>query len=347
MDVLLTGGAGFLGASLANLLLGLGHQVTVLDNLSAPGSADSVRRLDKEHGNTGRLSFIFRDVRDAQEVERAVVGRDAIFHAAGFASEDASLLAPREDFSVRVTGAFNLLEAIRARNPYAHLVLASSAAVYGTPPVLHGCMTFAADEKRAANPETPFASGLESAEKYALVYGKQFGLKLTVLRLAHVYGSDPEREPDDSLVLRLVAAARQGASLAPPVDPRWPIDLVHVDDVALAVLYAWAKREPSFGETFNVGGGARLAPSVREIVQFLSMLGGTLSLIPPLGAGRPAFVLDNSRMKNVLGWRPSVTWQDGVSRLFSAWSQANAGGSDSLRQDSGGLIAWPRVEGQA
>jgi CDP-paratose 2-epimerase len=345
VDVLITGGAGFLGANLADQLLSLGHAVTVFDNLSAAGSAEAVRRLDKAHGASGLLTFVFRDVRDPAEVERAVVDRDAIFHAAGFASEEFSLLSPREDFTTRVSGSFNFLEAMRRFNPQAHLVLASSAAVYGLPPVLHGCMTFAADEKRAVRPETPFASGLACAEKYAGVYGKQYGLKLTVLRLASVYTSEPALEPEDSIVRRVVAAARGGAPLAPPVDPRWPIDLVHVDDVSRAVLFALAKREAAQGEVFNVGGGARSAPSVREMTQFLSMIGGKVALVPHLGEGRPSFVLDNSRLKNALGWQPSVTWQEGLTRMFSAWT-----GSPAEQQDNtnhGGLIAWPRVEGQA
>lgn len=361
MDILITGGAGFLGASLAEALLAGGSHVTVYDNLSSPAAEAAARRLNARWDSTGRLTFVFRDVRDAAEVERAVVGKHAIFHAAGNDGEEVALLDPREDFSTRVSGTFNVLEAMRARAPLAHLILPSSSAVYGMPPVINGCSTIAANESQPVSPENPFASGAACAEKYALAYSRAYGLRVTVLRLATVYGSDARYAEGDGLVARLVTAAHSRQAIAPPSDPRWPIDLVHVDDVSEAALSLWASPDSANGQIFNVGGGAPSAPSLFELAEHLSGLGGFLSLLPPIGNARPAFVLDNSRLRGAVEWEPAVEWQEGIARLFSV-SDPHARRDDAAAPetfsndswdgishplDSGAVVAWPRAEGLA
>lgn len=362
MDVLITGGAGFLGASLAEALLAGGSRVTVFDNLSNPAAEAAARRLNARWDRTGRLTFVFRDVRDAAELERAVVGMDAVFHAAGNDGEETALLDPREDFSTRVSGTFNVLEAMRARAPLAHLILPSSASVYGVPPVINGCATIAANETQPLSPENPSASGSACAEKYALAYARAYGLRVTVLRLATVYGSDSRYAGGDGLVARLISAARQRFAIAPPSDPRWPIDLVHVDDVSEAALSLWASPDEANGQVFNVGGGARLAPSLFEIAEHLALLGGHLSLLPPIGSAHPAFVLDNSRLRGAVEWEPAVDWQEGISRLFAVTDplsrRDDAADTDHFHSndswdgishplDSGAVVAWPRAEGLA
>ena len=345
MDVLVTGGAGFLGSRLADRLLALGHRVTIFDNLSSEGAEISARRLNTAHDATGRLTFVFRDVRDSREVERAVVGKDAIFHAAGLESEESALLDPREDFSVRVIGTFNVLEAMRARAPLAHLVLASSASVYGPPPLVDGRSTIAANERQATAPHDPYASGACCGEKYALAFTRAYGLRVTVLRLANVYG-DATSPGHAGWLARLIAAARGGYAVAPPSDPRWPVDLVDVSDVCSAAVAVWSASQQTVGHVFNVGGGAKAAPSLFEVAEFLGLLGGQLSFLPPIGNARPAFVLDSGRLTRVTGWEPSVGWRDGLSRLFSTDDPQilEDRHPESERQ---ALVAWPRAEGLA
>ena len=361
VNVLITGGAGFLGAHLAEALLLEGHRVTIFDNLSRSDAADAARVLNARFDRTGRLSFVFRDVRHAREVERAVEGMDAVFHGAGFESEESALLDPREDFSTRVSGTFNLLEAMRCHAPLAHLVLASSAAVYGPPPIVRGVATFAASERQPLAPETPFASGAACAEKYALAYARAYGLRVTVFRLANVYGNEPAFASADGWLPRLVAAAHGGFAIAPPTDPRWPVDLLHVEDVGRVALAAWEDPAPCIGQVFNLGGGAHNAPSLWEIAEHLGSIGGRLSLLPPIHNARPSFVLDCTRIREALGWKPFIEWPDGLERVYAmagglpelddvhplGASLAGAGNQELPPLESGGLVAWPRAEGQA
>lgn len=346
MDLLVTGGAGFLGAHLADRMLSLGARVTVFDNLSRPGAEDAARRLNARHDRTGRLSFVFRDVRDPAEVERVLPGHDAVFHAAGIESEESALLDPREDYSTRVTGTFNVLEAMRARSPLTHLIIPSSSAVYGTPPIIRGCATFAATEKQLLAPENPYASGSACAEKYAIAWSHAYGLKVSVLRLATVYGTDAVFAKEQGWVARLIAAGRGGFAVAPPADPRWPVDLVHVDDVCEAAIAAWRSPAASIGQAFNVGGGAKEAPSLFEIADLIAMLGGKLSLLPPIGNAKPAFVLDTHRMQRATGWTPDTGWKEGLTRLFHATDPMSVGPAPD-ESEAKVLVAWPRAEGLA
>lgn len=361
VNVLITGGAGFLGAHLAEALLAEGHHVTIFDNLSRPDATEAARVLNARFDATSRLSFLFRDVRQAGEVERAVEGMDAVFHAAGFESEESALLDPREDFSTRVSGTFNVLEAMRAHAPLAHLVLASSAAVYGPPPIVQGVATFAASERQPLAPDSPFASGAACAEKYALAYARAYGLRVSVFRLANVYGNEPAFASADGWLPRMVSAAHGRYAIAPPADPRWPVDLLHVEDVGQATLAAWENPAPCLGQVFNLGGGARNAPSLWEIAEQLGRMGGQLSLLPPIHNARPSFVLDCTRVRAALGWEPQVEWPDGLARVFSmvrglpdptashppGARLVNPGDGQLHPLESGVLVAWPRAEGQA
>lgn len=340
MKVLVAGGAGIVGVRLADAFLGAGHRVVVYDDMSGEHSGDGARWLDRRRNATGRLMFAFRNVRDSGELERAVDGCDAVVHAAAppEGSEDARELA------VRVQGTLAILDAIERRAPSAHLVLLSEALVYGSPALVRGgTAMFATREAQILAPETPAAAAAACAEQYAFAAARGGGRKATVIRLPVVYASDALFALSDGWPARLVSAARGGAAIAPPVDPRWPVDLVHVEDVASAIDAILAKPALSVGEAFNVGGGARSAPSMWELVQHLADLGSRARLLPPLAGQRPSPVLDVSRIGKILEWEPKVAWRDGLARLFAV-APASEGTPQAATQ---ALVAWPRAEGLA
>lgn len=333
------------GARLCDALIEAGHRVVAYDDMSAPHAADNARWLDRRCNATGRLSFVFRDVRDPAEIERAIgEDVDAIVHAAApLAGADDPL-----ELGVRVHGTLSLLHAIARRAPGAHLVLLSDSSVYGSPALIRGgAAMFAAREAQALTPIGSGAAAAACAEQYVLAAARGAGsygtCTATVLRMPVVYASDAVYAAGDGFPARLAAAARAGSPLAPIADPRWPFDLVHVDDVAKALLAVLAMPERSSGEVFNVGGGARNAPSVWDMTQHLASVGGRAQLLPPLAGPRPSPVLDVTRIGRVLEWEPGVAWREGLSKLFAVASPPGG----RIIEASQALVAWPRAEGLA
>ena len=345
MNILVAGGAGTVGVRISDALLDAGHRVVVLDDMSGASSADGARWLDPRHDATTRLSFVFRSVLDAQELDRAIANVDAVIHAAAPPSGADS----PEELSVRVQGTLALLGAMERRAPDAHLVLLSDSGIYGCPALLRGgTAMFAAREQQVLAPETPGAVAAACAEQYAFAAARSGLRKTTILRLPCVYASDTLYAAGETWHARLVAAAKAGDEIVALADPRWPADLLHADDLALAVRMVLERPDVASGEVYNVGGGARLAPSLWELVEHLATLGGRARLTPPLTANKPSPVLDLGKIKRALNWQPQVSWRDGLARLFTSLSTGwEASTRSPAAAGSQALVAWPRAEGLA
>lgn len=340
MNVLVAGGAGTVGVRLADALIDAGNRVVVYDDMSAPHAADGARWLDRRRNATGRLSFVFRDVRSGNELDRAIGGADAVVHAAAPLAGCGDAL----ELDVRVHGTLALLGAIERRAPAAHLVLLSDSAVYGSPVMVRGgTAMFAAREAQILTPTTAAAAAAACAEQYVFAAARSASRRATVLRLPAVYASDPVYGAGESFPARLVAAARTGSQIASIADPRWPYDLVHVDDVTNALLRVLAQ-PVSIGEAYNVGGGARFAPSVWDMNQHLTSLGGRAVLLPPLSETKPSPVLDVTRITRALAWEPTVAWKEGLARLFTNSTPAHI---ETIEAAAQAMVAWPRAEGLA
>ena len=129
MTVLVTGGAGFVGANLADRLLAQGERVRILDNLSRPGVERNARWLEERH--PGRFELLVADVRDRETVAQAMQGVDHVFHFAAQVAVTTSLVDPRLDFDVNAFGTLNVLEAARAQPKPPSLIYTSTNKVYG------------------------------------------------------------------------------------------------------------------------------------------------------------------------------------------------------------------------
>ncbi|MGD9712093.1 MAG: GDP-mannose 4,6-dehydratase, partial [Thermomicrobiales bacterium] len=128
-SLLVTGGAGFIGANLVDRALSTGRRVTILDDLSRPGAEENVRWLRERHGESFRL--LVRSVADEDACERAVDDADVVYHLAAQVAVTSSVSDPRHDFDVNVRGTFNVLEAIRNSQHRPTLIYASTNKVYG------------------------------------------------------------------------------------------------------------------------------------------------------------------------------------------------------------------------
>ena len=288
-----TGGAGFIGSHLVDLLLARGYEARVVDNLIA-GKRERV---------PAAAAFFDADIRDAEALKEAFAGVRFVFHLAALPRVQDTIEHPAETHDTNVTGTLQVLEAARAAGA-ARVVFASSAAIYGdnehTP----------LREDEPPEPLSPYALHKLISEQYLRLYAKIFNLRTTSLRFFNVYGPrfDPEG-PYALVVGRFLKLSKEGRPLTIVGDGEQMRDYVHVSDVARALLAAAESDALGAGEVVNIGTG--IATSVNALA---GHFGGEKVYLPPRLEPRTS-VADISRARELLGWAPSVTLADGIVEL--------------------------------
>jgi UDP-glucose 4-epimerase len=172
MNILITGGAGFIGANLARHALDRGHEVRILDDLST-GYVDNLAGL--------RVDFLQASLLDVEALREAVRGIDSIVHLGALGSVPRSIADPLTTHHANATGSLNVLEAARA-NGVEHVVCASSSSVYGMNPALPK------HEREWVRPMSPYGVSKLAAEQYTLAYQQSYGMATLAFRFFNVFG---------------------------------------------------------------------------------------------------------------------------------------------------------------
>jgi UDP-glucose 4-epimerase len=255
VKVVVTGGAGFIGANLCRELVRKQAHVVVLDDLST-GKRSNLDGVDVE--------LRVESVLDHHAVTDACRGADSVVHLAAVPSVTRSLLDPRRSHDVNVTGTLEVLEAARAAG--AHVVIASSSSVYGRNPVLPK------SEEMACRPVSPYASSKLAAESYALSFQHCFELPCTVFRFFNVFGPlQLPGHPYAAVVPSFVWAALRGEPLVVFGDGDQSRDFTFVGSV-VDVLVDCVTRAVSWANPVNLAFGTRT--SLNHLISVLSALLG-------------------------------------------------------------------------
>jgi CDP-paratose 2-epimerase len=327
--VLSTGGAGFIGAHLADRLAASGTPVTVLDSLSRAGVEDNARWLKRRHGE--RVALELGDVRDRFAVRRALDGCERVFHLAAQVAVTSSLRNPREDLEVNVGGTINVLEEARRLPEPPAILFTSTNKVYGSlsgvPLVLRqGGYVPEAETLRASGISerqplalsSPYGCSKGAADQYVLDYCSSLGLRTCVLRMSCIYGPLQQGTEDQGWVAHFLRAALEGRTITIYGDGCQTRDLLFVDDLIDAFELASRSDAALAGGAFNIGGGASRAASVNRV---LEMIGELLGRAPEVRfeqwrvADQRYYVSDTSAFAALTGWRAQVGIEDGLRRL--------------------------------
>ncbi len=240
MNVLVTGGAGFIGSHVSERLVALGNQVQVLDNLST-GKRENLPPSEL-------LNFQEGDIRDQELVAECCDQADAVIHLAAVASVQASVDDPAGTHQSNFDGTLNLLEACR-KSDVKRFLYACSAAIYGDTEVLP------VKEETALNPLTPYAVDKLSGEYYLGYYSRQYGLNTSSFRFFNIYG--PRQDPSSpySGVISIMAdRLLSGREMTIFGDGKQTRDFVYVGDLADLLVESLARTDMS-GSIMNVGTG--------------------------------------------------------------------------------------------
>ncbi len=304
--VLVSGGAGFIGSHVVELLLSEKEveQVVVIDNFFT-GSLDNLKAFLED----SKLKVIEGDIRDKELVKRFVKEADFIFHQAAVVSVPLSIEKPDLTNDVNVNGTINLLEAALSSN-VERFVYASSCAVYGNPTSLP------INEKSELDPLSPYAASKLAAESYCRAFYESYGLKTVCLRYFNVYGPRQAGGNYSGVISIFMRQALQGQPLTIRGDGKQTRDFVFVKDVARANLLASLKEE-AIGKVLNVGTGKAI--TINELAEKISEMVGHragFKYIPLLKGEVMHSVADISLAREILGYSPTFRIEDGLKETF-------------------------------
>ncbi len=301
--VLVTGGAGFIGSHLVKTLLEKGYQLAVIDDLSSGHLANL------EHVKN-QITFIKGDIRDAELIERAVIGCDTVFHLAAMVSVPKTVRNPLESAGVNDVGTLLVLEAARKMG-VRRVIISSSCAVYGDDPQLPK------KEIMMPRPLSPYAVHKLTGEHYASIYHKLHGLETVALRYFNVYG--PRQDPSSpySGVISIFMS-KAIANLSPTIygDGAQYRDFIFVADVVQAnLLAAMSTKAP--GQVFNIGSGGFVR--INQLWDKICAISGS-DIEPRYETSRPGDIVESvadiDAARDVLEFGPAYSFDRGLKATY-------------------------------
>ena len=318
-SVLITGGLGFIGSSLARRLVEMGGVEVAIVDAMLPDQGGNLFNLA---GIADRVTYHIADIGRDPMIDHLVGGRDYIFNLAGSTSHVDSMLDPRRDLELNCAAQLALLQACRRFNPRVRIVFTSTRQVYGK------ALYLPVDEQHRLAPPDVNAIHQLAAEHYHLLYHRIYGLRSVVLRLTNVYGPRQLiRHSRQSFIAWFIRQAIEGGVIELYGDGRQQRDLNYVDDVVEALLLAGAS-EAADGEIFNLGGDEPM--SVAELAaELIALTGRGVAVGVPFPPDRQLIDIGNfhasyAKIERALGWRPRTALRTGLARTVEFYQQHHA-----------------------
>jgi len=294
MRCIVTGGAGFIGSNLVDRLIDDGNQVIIIDDLSTGSQY-----------NINPKAEIWRvDVSDADEDwDEIFEGVDVVFHMACLARVQPSIKNPQHYHDKNVNGLVNMLEACR-KYKVKRFVFSSSSSVYGDVEE----KDLPTSEKKELNPMSPYALHKLIGEQYCKLYNDLYGIETVCLRYFNVYGERQNTEGAYCLVMGVFAGQMlEGKPMTINGDGEQRRDFTYVGDVVDANIKVGLTDKISWlSEIFNIGAGDN-----RSVNDVANLLGGKKIHRDPVIEPK-ATLADNSKARNVLGWKPTQDFEEWV-----------------------------------
>jgi UDP-glucose 4-epimerase len=295
MKFLITGGAGFLGAAIANRLARGGHAVRVLDDLTS-GDPDRLARS---------ILFTRGDVADVPKLWTLLQDVDCVYHLAARVSVPESILYPREYNAVNVGGTVAVMEAIRDAG-VKRVVFTSSGAIYGAQPQqpVH--------EDLPPNPDSPYAVSKLAAEHYVRTIGALWNIETVCLRIFNAYGPGQPLPPSHAPVIpQFIKQAMSGSSIVVFGAGGQTRDFVYIDDVVDALEAAALARQVD-REVINIGSGEEIP--IESLIDLIGRLTRTpiVPLRNPSGGGVKRLWANIGKARALLNYQPQFSLEDGL-----------------------------------
>ncbi len=313
-NVLVTGGAGFIGSNLTEKLVKNGLKVTVLDLFLEPygGNKFNIEKIKD------KIRLVKGDVRSKETVEKLAKGKDIIFHLAGQTGRTISFSDPFLDLSINSIGTLNILESIKKNKNHAKLIFSSSRGVIGKPIYLP------VDEEHFTNPRDIYGIHKLAAEKYCLAYKQEFGTRSTILRLNNVYGPKCQVRSNHYGTINLFIKYALSKEILPIYGTgKQTRDYVYVDDVVNALILAIDPKAD--GEIYFVGSGKEksLLEIAKTIKKFIKNSEHKLVPYPEslINMDFDRFYSSSKKITKHLDWKNTVSFEEGIKKTINYYKK--------------------------
>jgi UDP-glucose 4-epimerase len=296
MKYIVTGGAGFIGSHITDMLVEKGHEVHVIDNFLT-GKRERLNPQAVLHEE---------DIRNFEALDPIFKGATGVFHTAALPRMQYSIQHPKLTNDINITGTLNVLLAARDAG-VKRVVYSASSSAYGPrhPMPLH--------ENLVPEPVIPYAIQKRVGEQYCVMASKFYGLEAVSLRYFNVYGPRQTTEADGpyATVMGIFLEQRKnGRSMSVVSDGNQRRDFTHVTDIARANLLAMESDKVGGGEIINAGTGKNYS-----VLEVANLIGGKWKFIEPRRGEVPETLADNRRAKELLSWEPKISLEDGIAEL--------------------------------
>jgi len=322
MKTLITGGSGFIGSHLADLLIESGHEVVVIDNLSN-GRLENIKHLVR-HEN---FEFHELDIINLIDIKPIFKDIDWVFHLAGMADIVPSIENPKAYYDCNVTGTFNVLESSRAAG-VKKIVYAASSSSYGIPD------NYPTSETADIRPQYPYALTKYMGEELMFHWGQTYNLPVISLRLFNVYGPRSRTTGAYGAVFGVFLSQKiHNKPFTVVGDGTQTRDFTYVTDVAEAFIKA--AQASATRVALNVGSDNHY--SVNRLVE---LLGGEVVYVPKRPGEPDCTFADTTKIHDVLDWQPKVSFEEGVANMLTHlgdWKDAPVWNPDTIKQAT---AAW-------
>lgn len=317
--VFVTGGDGFIGSHLVELLVRLGASVTALAQYN---SFDEAGWLDDLEVDVRREVEVIRgDVRDPGQMDRVVAGKDIIFHLAALIAIPYSYAAPSSYVDVNVQGTVNLLEAAR-KHGTSRLIHTSTSEVYGT------AQTTPIAETHPLQGQSPYSATKIGADMIAESFARSFGLPTVTLRPFNTYGP---RQSERAVIPTIIRQALDPDCETIKLGDLSPVrDFNYVGDTAAAFAAIGLAKDVEYGQAYNAGSGR--AVTIGEVLDLIrSLCGCEKPLLTEDVRKRPPnsevmlLLADSRRLSSATGWRPETPLEEGLESTIAWWQTRLAG----------------------
>ncbi|MGZ8693858.1 MAG: NAD-dependent epimerase/dehydratase family protein [Gaiellaceae bacterium] len=309
--VLVTGGLGFIGSHLAERLVELGAEVTIVDSLIPEYGGNPFNIA----GFADRVHVNYSDIRDPWSIRHLVQGQDFIFNLAGQVSHIDSMREPQTDLDINCVSQLSLLEACRENNTDVVVVFAASRQQYGRPQFVP------VTEEHPQVPVDVNGINLVAGEAYHLLYNEVYGIRAVSLRLTNTYGPRLLMKHDrQGFITTFIRLAVQGEPIRVFGDGSQLRDFTYVSDAVDAFLRA-ALVDEAYGRPLNVGGIEPVSLlDVAQLCQEIAGAGGSVETVPwpeerkKIDIG--SIYVDHARLTELTGWEPMVGLREGLAETI-------------------------------
>jgi len=313
--VLITGGLGMIGSTIAAILVEQGAEVTLVDALIKPfgGNLFNVKNFKD------KVSVNIADIRDKEAMKVLVRDKDVIFNLAAQVSHNDSLLDPFTDADINYIGHLSVLEAVKNFNPTAKILYSGSRLQFGK------ILSNPVDESHPLNPLTPYAVNKTAAEDLYLFYHRAFNIPVIIFRIANPFGPRCQMQHSKySIVNWFIRAAIEDKEIRVFGDGDQIRDYIYVEDLAVAMLSA-AFNDKLTGEIFNVGSGVgtRFKDMVTAIVKIVGK--GKIKFQPwpkdYLNVETGDYITNITKITTSLNWKPDTSLEEGIEKTIKFYQE--------------------------